>query len=169
MEDYLVSIVTGSGWHNFNEPADVDDNGVIAPLDALLVINELNDRELSDPVTGALPSPTPPPFLDVNNDGFASPLDAILVINQLPTSGRPAAALSAVAGVTGEDAASQMSTAKVGRRASEPALPAGGADDSFALYGPETRFGDRFASWARPTDRGEQAEEERDAFFGLYD
>ena len=103
VEDYLISILEAASWHNGDFPADVDDNGIVAPLDALTVINELNDRVYSDPLTGALPVADPPPFLDVNNDGFVSPLDANLVINQLgqtaPLSGSvtvPAAAASCV-------------------------------------------------------------------------
>ncbi len=169
VEDYFVDIVTGSGWHNFNLPADVDDNGVIAPLDALTVINELNNRELSDPVTGALPSPAAPPFLDVNNDGFASPLDAILVINQLPSSS-PVAALSASAGgMFGEDAFTQLSRPTVGQAPVERVVPVSGTDESVALNGQETRYGDRFATLARGRHQADAAEEQRDAFFGLYE
>lgn len=50
---------------------DVNGDGVISPLDALLVINALSPN-------------TPYELrLDINQDGFISPLDALLVINQL--------------------------------------------------------------------------------------
>ena len=55
----------------------------VSPIDALLVINDLNAigaRPLVDPPTG-------PPFIDVNGDGFLSPLDALLVINYLNRGG----------------------------------------------------------------------------------
>ncbi len=94
------------GWHNSALDVDVDHNSVLGPLDALLVINELTQRNFST-TSGVLASPLDPTplFLDVNNDGFIGPLDAQLVINQLPsTSGdgsgsRPSAALHAVAGI----------------------------------------------------------------------
>jgi hypothetical protein len=55
-------------------------------MDALLVINELNDPEYIDQA-GLLPVPPPsyPPTFhyDVYPDGYAAPLDALLVINYL--------------------------------------------------------------------------------------
>ena len=75
-------------WQNSGYPMDVNSDGFIAPLDALLVINELNSHQWSDPVTGALPAAFPdaaigPAFVDVDGDGFASPGDALRVINEL--------------------------------------------------------------------------------------
>ncbi len=84
-------------WHNLVRATDVDYDGVISPLDAQFVINELNARVFSDQVTGVLPDldgTKPMHFLDVDNDGSCGPLDALLVINQINT---PAAALSAIA------------------------------------------------------------------------
>ncbi len=76
------------GWHNVVYGTDVTNDRVIAPLDALLVINELNDRNFSDPMTGVLGSPdgVPPFFIDVDNDGVITPVDALLVINDLPVN-----------------------------------------------------------------------------------
>ena len=103
VEDYLLT-VEENPWRNPRDANDVDDNGTVAPLDALLVINELNANVVSDPETGALPDTPPanfaPPFVDVNGDGFVSPIDALLVINRLNT---PAAALSASAGLGGTE------------------------------------------------------------------
>ena len=98
VEDYLVLIQGGSSWHNLDIPEDVDANGVITPLDANIVITELNQRMISNDVTGLLPPPDAPPFYDVNNDGFVSPLDAILIINRLSSAASPAAPLSAGTG-----------------------------------------------------------------------
>ncbi len=75
----LVTVSVEPGWQNLRDPLDVDDDGVIVPLDALLVINDLNEngaRELIGPSTG-------PPYLDVNGDGFVTPIDSLLVINYL--------------------------------------------------------------------------------------
>lgn len=90
----VVTAPPRGDWQNVINPADVNNNSVIDPLDALLVINELNDRVLSDPVTGLLP-PAPgnlSEFVDVTGDDIVAPQDALLVINQLPTSSNRSAA-----------------------------------------------------------------------------
>jgi ELWxxDGT repeat protein len=75
-------------WQNPEVPTDVDHDGVTSPLDALLVINELNERLVSSLVDGALPdSPATSPFLDVNDDGFVAPGDALIIINALQGGG----------------------------------------------------------------------------------
>ena len=104
-KDYRFNIVDNP-WQNPVDPEDVNNNGVIQPLDALLIINELNDPQFSDPSNGALPVPPPislvdGPYLDVNGDGFASPIDALLVINQLNSSA--SSALSAGTGRVEEE------------------------------------------------------------------
>ncbi len=78
-----------TAWHNVDMPTDVDGSGVVAPLDALLVINELVNRDFSNPQNGMLPAdrPVDAPFLDVTNNSIVAPLDALLVINEL---GEPA-------------------------------------------------------------------------------
>lgn len=107
VEDYALRVInTAATWHNFDNPVDVNNQDGASPLDALLVINELNDNMFSNPDTGLLVSPaTPPPYLDVNNDGFVSPLDALLVINALPSNGanRSAAGIVVVADDTALD------------------------------------------------------------------
>ena len=57
---------------NLGEPLDVNFDSFISPIDALLVINQLNRG-------GAPPSGR----LDVNHDTFVSPIDALLVVNYL--------------------------------------------------------------------------------------
>ena len=85
-----------SDWQNIDNPANVDDDpgDAISPVDALLVVNELNWPEFSDPKTGELEPASafegvPPPFLDVDGDGFVSPRDAIRVINRIGTPDDP--------------------------------------------------------------------------------
>ncbi len=74
-------------WHNSAKPLDVNNDGLITPLDALQIINELNARRLTNNAEFTLPTITddvaPPPFYDVSNDGRATPFDALLVINHL--------------------------------------------------------------------------------------
>lgn len=58
---------------------DVNDDGFITPLDALLVINRINN-------VGPGPVPAdldPPPFYDTSGDHFITPQDALLVVNYL--------------------------------------------------------------------------------------
>ena len=69
-------------WHNARNPADVNDDGDVSPLDALLVINYLNTVG-----GGNVPAGNPPPFIDVSGDNQVSPLDALLVINRLNQRG----------------------------------------------------------------------------------
>ena len=85
-----MEIVSQKPWHNADRPLDVNDDNFIVAFDALLVINELNSPQVSDPVTGLLPNPPLPPnvpetmgYFDVDGDGYISPLDALLIINDL--------------------------------------------------------------------------------------
>ena len=69
-------------WHNRSNGMDVNNDGFISPLDALLVISELNasgSYTLPEPSAGF----TPPPFLDVNENGSVEPADALEIINYL--------------------------------------------------------------------------------------
>jgi hypothetical protein len=79
-----------SPWQNPNNPVDVDGNGVVSPLDALLVINNLDTYP-----GGVLPAlgsgQTPTFWLDTNGNGTISPLDALLVINALPSAAQASA------------------------------------------------------------------------------
>ncbi len=76
-----------ANWQNPILSMDVNGSGDINPLDALLVINELNGHVLSD-ANGELPNigtltTLPNTWLDVNGDDRVYPLDALLVINYL--------------------------------------------------------------------------------------
>jgi hypothetical protein len=88
----------GKLWKNQIIAEDVDDNGVVTPLDALLVIIDLNAsgaRPLPAPTVGA----TPQPFIDVDGNDAISPLDALLVIIRLnsQTQGGEGEATSGIA------------------------------------------------------------------------
>lgn len=81
------AIVT-SWWVNPANRSDVDNDLSVLPLDALLVINEINKRLISNPEDNTLPDPDvfgqdPPPFVDVSGDRLMTPLDALLVINDI--------------------------------------------------------------------------------------
>ena len=68
-------------WQNPDGAVDVNGDGAVSPLDALLVINDLNrnaPHELAIPRREADVR-----FLDVSGDGFVSPVDALIVLNRL--------------------------------------------------------------------------------------
>jgi hypothetical protein len=76
-------------WQNPTDPADVNNDGQVAPSDAILLIDQLVGqtsltlsnqrvvRQIQDP------SQQGGPFWDVNGDGLLSPLDVLLVINRV--------------------------------------------------------------------------------------
>ncbi len=84
-DPFVIPMPSATPWRHPTVPADVNNDGIVSPLDALLVINELNQHSISDPATGRLPLPTTASyaFIDVSGDNFISPLDALLVINSL--------------------------------------------------------------------------------------
>jgi large repetitive protein len=69
-------------FHNYLMPHDVDGDYRISPLDALIVINQLNTAG-----SGSLQDRTPPSnrsgLIDTDGDNTLSPLDALTVINSL--------------------------------------------------------------------------------------
>ena len=68
-------------YHNDYLPADVDRDGVVSPLDPLIIINYINSNG-----SGAIQSPGEGESLgdlDVDGDGRVSPLDILIVINTL--------------------------------------------------------------------------------------
>ncbi len=86
----LTILGPGEGeFTNLRNPLDVNTDGHVSPLDALMVLNDVNaygGRSLSQlglGTSGALP---PQNFLDVNFDSYVSPLDALLVLNYLNSS-----------------------------------------------------------------------------------
>lgn len=78
----MVQIQTvGSRLQNPSLNTDVNDDGKVSPIDALLVINRLARSG-----TGSVPvidTDAGPPYYDVNGDQLISPVDALEVINEL--------------------------------------------------------------------------------------
>ena len=103
--------VVASRLQNPNEAADVNADGDVSALDALLVINYLN-RNLPPQVPSDAQGP---PFYDVDGNRVVQPLDALRVINALnrrARDGRPPAsgegeALAPVIQPTADPSASQ--------------------------------------------------------------
>jgi hypothetical protein len=79
-------------WMNAAEPTDVTGDGNIIPLDALVLINDLNANGNGHELPWIAPGTTGHYYLDVNSDGIASAIDALLVINRLNSSTAAASA-----------------------------------------------------------------------------
>lgn len=62
--------------HNYLFPHDVDDDGSVTPLDALVVINRLNRGDDDS-------SSVERQFQDVDDDSQVTPLDALILINEI--------------------------------------------------------------------------------------
>jgi len=74
-------------WQNTVNALDVDSSGDVTPLDALIIINDLNalgPRDLPNSLPGSGQF-----FLDVSGDGVTTPLDALIVINFLNDGAGP--------------------------------------------------------------------------------
>jgi len=69
-------------YHNALEPLDVNNDSYVAPIDAMIIINQLNGPAVDLDVEGDLP-PGFTGFVDVDNDMVLSPADALNVINGL--------------------------------------------------------------------------------------
>lgn len=77
--------VMASDWMNPVNALDVNSSGEVSPLDALLVVNDLNhsgSRVLPSVPTGT----TVAALVDVNGDGAVSPIDAWKIVNGLALS-----------------------------------------------------------------------------------
>lgn len=84
--DALVTVVAPDPtkpWLNPVLALDVDGSTFITPVDALIVINDLNDNSTRALAVPPAVDEEQPPFLDVDGDNFVKPLDALLVINFL--------------------------------------------------------------------------------------
>ncbi len=79
-----------SDWNNVLQPLNSsgDNTQIVSPIDALLIINELNSPTIRQGPGSALPPAgtaglTPPPFVDVNCDNNVTAIDALLIINAI--------------------------------------------------------------------------------------
>jgi len=73
------SIVLAQTWRNPVNPHDVDGNGRVSPLDALIVISYLNSQ-FGDSTLPVTPG-APPPYYDVNGDDRCSAADVLMIVN----------------------------------------------------------------------------------------
>jgi hypothetical protein len=84
--DGLLLVDDGrSAWHNPLDGLDVNGDGLVTPLDAVIVINRLNAKAVGDaPASLAY-------YDDVNGDSFCTAQDVLIVINYLNAQSLPAA------------------------------------------------------------------------------
>ncbi|MAT13106.1 MAG: hypothetical protein CMM02_19080, partial [Rhodopirellula sp.] len=80
-EMFEIAVRQRFEWHNYALPEDVNNDGVVSPIDALLIIRDLNGGLNSF----YLPETEPDEayYSDVSKDQWLSPIDAIKVINFL--------------------------------------------------------------------------------------
>jgi hypothetical protein len=88
----LVHIVGGSPARNPRNFRDVNDDGGVHPLDALLILVRLA-RAQGDGVIGglladAVANETPRRYYDVDGNGRIEPLDALIVLNEIARENR---------------------------------------------------------------------------------
>lgn len=72
-------------YHNSINPNDVNRDSIISPVDAILIVNHLNNNE--DATLPAVDGLAKTSLLDTNADGFVTPHDALNVINSLNAEG----------------------------------------------------------------------------------
>ena len=90
LEERRLLAANATAWHNTSLPADVNNDGVIAPNDVFLVARDIRNYG-SRPLQPAFSSLAfsliqPNNYIDVNSDGYASPVDVFMVaqaINEL--------------------------------------------------------------------------------------
>lgn len=110
-------------------PLDVNGDGVVRPLDALLILNELNSVG-AHPLPDVVPMPvTKFAFWDTNGDAFVSPIDVLLVINLLNsgTDGEGEQAELGSEGPLAMQGAASVSSVSSGTRIGQDGLVSGGA------------------------------------------
>ncbi len=83
IEIFVLDFADATPWRHARRHLGVNDDGVVSPLDALLVINEMTargSRSLPTSVTGATGMYG---FVDTSGSNSIEALDALLVINEL--------------------------------------------------------------------------------------
>jgi hypothetical protein len=82
VQSLSVSVVAYP-WQNLLLACDVNGDGVVAPLDVLILINEINLTDSRDLALAQPPTPVGPPFLDPNGDVWLTTSDVLLVIRYI--------------------------------------------------------------------------------------
>jgi len=83
IEVLVLDFSTAKPWYNIRRPFDVNDDGIVSPVDALMVINAINARGSKVLPTSLAGANGLFGFVDSSGDNSLAPLDALLVINEL--------------------------------------------------------------------------------------
>ena len=76
-------------FSNLDQPYDVNEDGIVAAQDALIVINDINRFGARKLETAGENQK----MIDVNQDGYVSAMDVIKIINYINRQNRPLAAV----------------------------------------------------------------------------
>jgi hypothetical protein len=106
-QTFLIAITKPHPGHNARNRLDTNNDGFVSPIDAVLVINLINNFGSGPIAQPFLPGIVIEPgfYPDVDGDNFVSPVDAVLVINVLN------ATAAASASGTGSSAVQSLSQA----------------------------------------------------------
>ncbi len=83
IEIFVLNFATPTPWRHARRQLDVNDDGVVSPLDALLVINEITARGARSLPTTVAGATGMYGFVDTSGSNSIEALDALLVINEL--------------------------------------------------------------------------------------
>jgi len=156
---FLINVVENDKpFHNDDNPEDVNGNGEVSSVDALVIINYLNTFG-----PGSVGEGDPALGYDVNNDGFVTSLDALLVINDLNASGNGGGGTvgnepgSTPSGEPIEAAGEEIATDEVPVAPSQPPVAPSGRrissrEEAFAGLGDTLSSPERRAVVASPGD-----------------
>ncbi|MEM6978033.1 MAG: dockerin type I domain-containing protein, partial [Planctomycetota bacterium] len=94
--DSSFSGVSPEPLTNSANPFDVNDDGFVSAVDALRIINRLNQTQAAGEPAGNTATTNPPnDYFDVSGDGRVTALDALMVINRLNSEAlRPTESIS---------------------------------------------------------------------------
>ena len=149
----VVGGITGPMYQNQANPLDVNGDGTVSPIDALILINYINAFG-----QGPIPTGRPrPPYLDVNGDGNATAEDVLLVVNRLNAvaSGEGESGVQVVYGGMSEISVSHDS-APLGGDSGNPLTDLAARSGELAMggRGDSTSEDDDLTPWARDTAAG---------------
>jgi len=81
-----TSVFVSTAWQNPFNRYDVDDNGEVVPLDALLILNQIASSRRQGGIV--FPIEFQSPYFDINGDARVEPLDALMVLTEIARRNR---------------------------------------------------------------------------------
>lgn len=92
-------LLLNGDWQNPSNRFDITDDGLVTPLDVLVIVVEVNNRTLIEP-NGELPDRSQhadAPFYDTDGNGFLAPIDVLEVIAVICLDADPPAIVTQLA------------------------------------------------------------------------